>query len=140
MWTNDEKRKAKYDYSLKNIITSSLNLDELFWVSQCNYEKNVWDVFEVTHEGTSDVKIARKHMLIQEYELFRMQPGEPIVDAQKRFPHFVNHLISLGKEFDKEELNIKVLSALIQVGSLDLQQSQNPKISLPLPLPRCLVS
>jgi len=34
------------------------------------------------------------------------------VDVQKRFTHIVNHLISLGKEFDKEELNINVLKCL----------------------------
>jgi len=31
---------------------------------------------------------------------------------KKRFTHIVNHLIGLGKEFDKEELNIKVLKCL----------------------------
>jgi len=54
-------------------------------------------VLEVTHEGTNDVKRARKHVLIQEYELFRMQPGESIADVQKRFTHIVNYLIRLGK-------------------------------------------
>jgi len=63
----------------------------------------MWDVLEVTHEGTSEVKRARKHALIQEYELFKMQ---------KRFTHTVNHLMGLGKELDKEELNIKVLKCL----------------------------
>ena len=29
----------------------------------------------------NDVKQARKHALIQEYELFRMQPGESIADV-----------------------------------------------------------
>jgi len=59
----------------------------------------MWEVLEVTHEGT-------------EYELFRMQPEENIVDVQKRFTHIVNHLTGLGKVFDKEELNIKVLKFL----------------------------
>ena len=36
----------------------------------------MWDILEDTHEETSDVKRARKHALIQEYELFRMQKGE----------------------------------------------------------------
>ena len=54
-------------------------------------------MLEVTHEGTNDVKRARKHVLIQEYELFRMQPGESIADVQKRFTHIVNYLIRLGK-------------------------------------------
>ena len=31
---------------------------------------------------------------------------------QKRFTHIVNHLMGLGKEIDKEELNIKVLKCL----------------------------
>ena len=69
-------------------------------------------MLEVTHEGTNDVKQARKHTLIQEYELFRMQSGESIVDVQKRFTHIVNHLIGLGKQFDKEELNVKILKCL----------------------------
>ena len=72
----------------------------------------MWEVLEVTHEGTGDVKRSRKHSLIKEYELFRMQPEESIADVQKRFTHIVNHLTGLGKEFDREELNIKVLKCL----------------------------
>jgi len=41
-----------------------------------------------------------------------MKPGETIADVQKRFTHIVNHLIRLGKAFDKEELNIKILKCL----------------------------
>jgi len=41
-----------------------------------------------------------------------MQKGESIAEVQKRFTHIVNHLMGLGKEFDKEELNIKVLKCL----------------------------
>jgi len=29
----------------------------------------MWDILEVTHEGTTDVKRARKHALTQEYEM-----------------------------------------------------------------------
>ena len=64
--------KMQYDCVEKNIITSTLNLDEFFRVSQCNSTKEMWDILEVTHEGTTNVKRARKHALIQEYELFRM--------------------------------------------------------------------
>ncbi|XP_068492131.1 uncharacterized protein [Phaseolus vulgaris] len=72
----------------------------------------MWDILEVTHEGTTDVKRARKHALIQEYELFRMQKGESIYDVHKRFSHIVNHLMTLDKTFDEEELNIKILKCL----------------------------
>jgi len=72
----------------------------------------MWDILEVTHEGTNDVKRARKHAPIQEYELFKMQPGETIANVQKRLTHIVKRLIRLGKQFDKEELNIKILKCL----------------------------
>jgi len=72
----------------------------------------MWDVFEVTHEGTNNVKRVRKHALIQEYELFKMQQGESTTEVQKTFTHIANHLIGLGKEFDKEDLNTKVLNYL----------------------------
>jgi len=62
--------------------------------------------------GTNEVKRARKHALIQEYELFKMQKGESIAEVQKRFTHIVNHLMGLSKEYDKEELKIKVLKCL----------------------------
>ena len=107
-----ENKRVQYDCVTKDIITSTLNLDEFFRVSQCNLAKEMRDILEVTHEGTNDVKRAKKHALIQEYQLFKMQQGETIADVQKWFTHIVNHLIGLGKQFDKEEMNIKILMCL----------------------------
>ncbi|XP_068475267.1 uncharacterized protein [Phaseolus vulgaris] len=81
-------------------------------VSQWESSKEMFDTLEVTHEGTNDVKRARKYTLIQEYEMFRMLKGESIADVQKRFTHIVNHLMILGKVFDKKELNMKILKCL----------------------------
>jgi len=77
-----------------------------------SHNKEMWDILEVTHEGTTDVKRARKHALIQEYKMFSMLKGETISDIQKRFTHIVNYLMSLGKIFEREELNIKILKCL----------------------------
>jgi len=112
-WNETEKKKAQYDSLAKNIVTSALNMDEFFRVSQYSSAKEMWEILEVTHEGTNDVKRARKHTLIQEYEFFRMQlEEETMADVQKRFTHIINHLTGLGKVFDKEEINIKVLKCL----------------------------
>ena len=70
------------------------------------------EILFVTHEGIDDVKKAHKNSLIQEYEMFRMQQGETIYNVQKRFTHIVNHLTGLGKNFDTDELNIKILKSL----------------------------
>ncbi|XP_027903654.1 uncharacterized protein LOC114163549 [Vigna unguiculata] len=111
-WTPDENKRAYYDVRAKNIISYALILDEFYRVSVCESAKEIWDVLEVTHEGTDEVKRARKNTLIQEYEMFRMKTGESICDVQKRFTHIVNHLLALGKIFDKKELNIKILKSL----------------------------
>jgi len=111
-WTKSESKKGRYDFIAKNIITSTLNSDEFFRVSQCASAKEMWNILEVTHEGTTDVKRARKYALIQEYEMFIMLKGETISDVQKRFTHIVNYLINLGKIFEREELNIKIPKCL----------------------------
>jgi len=48
-------------------------MDEFFRIYQCKSAKDMWGALEVTHEGTNDVKRARKHAFIQEYKLFKMQ-------------------------------------------------------------------
>jgi len=80
-WTEAESKKVKFDWIAKNIITSALSCDEFFRVSQCIFAKEMGDILEVTHEGTTNVKRVRKHALIQKYELFRMQKGETICDV-----------------------------------------------------------
>ncbi|KAF1861405.1 hypothetical protein Lal_00025711 [Lupinus albus] len=72
----------------------------------------MWDTLETTHEGTEEVKRSRLNTLFQEYEMFRMRPGEKILDLQKRFTHLTNHLIELGKVLSNSDLNLKVLRSL----------------------------
>ena len=91
-WTAEENSRAKYDVRARNIISSSLTLDEFYRISVCTSAQEMWEILRVAHEGTYDVKCARKNSLIQEYEMFRMQQGETIYDVQKRFTHIVNHL------------------------------------------------
>ena len=47
----------------------------------CESTKEMWDVLEVTHEGTNEVKMSRKNTLIQEYEMFKMKSGESTCDV-----------------------------------------------------------
>ncbi|KAL2344787.1 hypothetical protein Fmac_006072 [Flemingia macrophylla] len=44
--------------------------------------------------------------------MFRMIQGESIMEMQKRFTHIINHLKGLGKVFDEEEVNVKMLKSL----------------------------
>ena len=69
-------------------------------------------MLEVTHEGTADVRKARKYTLVSKHEAFRMKNGETISELQTRFIHIVNHLLGLEKMFEDDELNIKILNYL----------------------------
>ena len=61
-------------------------------------------MLEVTHEGTIDVRRARKYTLVSKYKSFWMKNGETISELETRFIHIVNHLLGLGKTFEDDEL------------------------------------
>ena len=72
-WTPEENRRAHFDIRARNAIVSSITLNEFYRISRGKSAKEMWDILEVTHEGTEDVKRARKNTLIQEYEMFHMK-------------------------------------------------------------------
>ena len=111
-WDEDDKKKVLYDKKAINLLQGALSMDEFFRISACTTAKEIWDTLVETHEGTAEVKRSRLNTLSQEYELFRMQPRESILDLQKRFVHLTNHLKALGKVFTNDELNLKVLRSL----------------------------
>ncbi|KAK2382430.1 rust resistance kinase Lr10 [Trifolium repens] len=111
-WDEDDKKKVLNDKKAINILQSALSMDEFFRISTCETAKEIWDKLVETHEGTAEVKRSRLNTLSQEYKLFTMQPGESILNLQKRFVHLTNHLKALGKTLTNDELNLKVLRSL----------------------------
>jgi len=45
-------------------------------VMGCKTAKQIWDLLEVTHEGTSEVKRSKIDLLMNQYELFQMKSKE----------------------------------------------------------------
>ncbi|XP_050875904.1 uncharacterized protein LOC127079563 [Lathyrus oleraceus] len=111
-YDEDNKKRIFNEKKTINILQSALSMDEFFRISQCQSAKEIWDTLVETHEGTAEVKRSRLNTLSQEYEMFRMLPGESIVTLQKRFVHLTNHLIALGKTFTNDDINLKVLRSL----------------------------
>ena len=56
------------DQKAKNILTFGLSSDEFFRSTRFKSTKEIWKILEVTHEGTMDVRRARKHTRVSEYE------------------------------------------------------------------------
>lgn len=112
LWNGDDKKRVIYNKNAINILQSELSMDKFFRVSQCTIVKKIWDTLVETHEWIIEVKRYRLNTLSQEYELFRIYPGELILALKKRFVHLNNNLIALGKTFTNDDLNLKVLRSL----------------------------
>nr|ABH08430.1 putative integrase [Beta vulgaris] len=78
----------------------------------CKSAKQIWDLLEVTHEGTNEVKRSKIDLLMNQYELFCMKSKESIRDMFTRFTNIINELASLGKFISSEEQVRKVLRSL----------------------------
>ena len=55
-------------------------MDEYVRVSNCKNAKEMWDILQVTHEGTTVVKRSRINTLTHECERFIMNQNETIQD------------------------------------------------------------
>ena len=74
----------------------------------------MWDTLEVAHIGTTQVKASKIHVLVSQYEMFKMEEGESIKDFVQRFIALTNQLMLLGRTFDNANLVHMVLKSLIK--------------------------
>ncbi|XP_070008281.1 uncharacterized protein [Nicotiana sylvestris] len=110
---NDIDRKAvEKNYRAKKILMCGIGPDEYNRVSACDTAKEIWEVFQTAHEGTTQVKQSKIDMLTSEYELFRMKDEESIQDMHTRFTSIINDLYSLGDVIPRNKLVRKILSVL----------------------------
>ena len=95
-----------------NIMQCAIEPNEYSRISMCSSAKEMWDKLSLIYEGTSEVKETKANLLIQDYELFRMQPEETISEMFARLTQLTNGLKALGKDYTNAELVRKVLRSL----------------------------
>jgi len=54
--SDDDKNKVQYDLKARNILISTLGVNEYHFVSHCKTAKAIWNAFETLHERANDVK------------------------------------------------------------------------------------
>src|SRR4051812_21232477 len=111
-WDEKDEKNYAYDWKARNMIITSLGVDEYFLVSHCQTAKAMWDALQVAHEGTNDVKLARINTLTQEFDIFHMKQGETVAEMQKIFSHIINRLHTLGHITPNAVATNKVLRCL----------------------------
>ena len=89
-----------------------MDVNEFNRISICTSTKEIWDNFEITHEGTNQVKESKINLLIHKYEIFKIEQHESISDIFSKFINIINALNGLGKTYSNYEHVCKVLRCL----------------------------
>lgn len=56
IWTDDDKKKVQHDFKARNILISTLGVNEYHSVSHCKTSKAMGDALETLHKDIEDVK------------------------------------------------------------------------------------
>ncbi|XP_063945940.1 uncharacterized protein LOC135151421 [Daucus carota subsp. sativus] len=111
-YTHNEEDRMNITAKEEMVLTSALEEKEYKRVNNCKSAQEMWNKLVVTYEGTIDRKDSRTDTLIQEYENFKLQDGENIIDMETRFTRIVDELAQLGKNYTRNEKNRRVLKSL----------------------------
>ncbi|GAV63604.1 LOW QUALITY PROTEIN: UBN2 domain-containing protein, partial [Cephalotus follicularis] len=110
-YNDNDFRMLQLNSKAKHVLFCVVGPNEFNWISSYDTAKQMWDLLEVTYEGTNQVK-EKISMLVHEYELFIMNDNESISDMFTRFTTIINSLKNLGKSYPNQELVRKILRCL----------------------------
>ncbi|XP_010463104.1 PREDICTED: uncharacterized protein LOC104743752 [Camelina sativa] len=111
-WTIDEKNLSKFNARAMNAIFSGVDEDEFKLIQGCKSAKQVWDILQQSHEGTSTVKRTRLDMLATQFECLKMAQDETIVKFSSKLSAITNEAEVLGKTYKDQKLVKKLLRCL----------------------------
>ncbi|GAV73622.1 UBN2 domain-containing protein [Cephalotus follicularis] len=124
----------------KHVLFCAVGPNEFNRISSCDSAKAMWDLLEVTYEGTNQVKESKISMLVHEYELFMMHDHENISYMFTRFTTIINSLKNLGKSYPNQELVRKILRCLLKSWTPKVTAIEEAKDLSTLPLEQILAS
>jgi len=111
-WNEEQKKSANLDAEAMNALFYTLNKEEFNRVSTARSANQIWQILQVTHEGTNKVKESKISVRVHRFELYKMKEHETISEMITRFTDITNSLASHGKEYTQVKKVKKVLRAL----------------------------
>ena len=111
-YEEEDKRKLSLNARAKNVLYCALDKNEFNRICMCDSAQDIWNLLEITHIGTSQVKETKINMLVTKYENFFMKENEAIVDMITRFTDIINGLKALDRKLTNDELVSKILRSL----------------------------
>ncbi|GAV62980.1 LOW QUALITY PROTEIN: UBN2 domain-containing protein, partial [Cephalotus follicularis] len=130
-YNDNDFRMLQLNSKAKHVLFCAVGPNEFNRISSCDSAKEMWDLLEVTYEGTNQVK-EKISMLVHEYELFVMHENECISDMFSRFTTIINSLKNLGKSYSNQELVRKILRCLpkssLMTHEITMKNHENVKV------------
>ncbi|PON55777.1 Zinc finger, CCHC-type, partial [Parasponia andersonii] len=110
----DEKDKMSFTKNGKarNILMCGLDRNVYNNIEKAKDTHELWNMLEVSYQGTNSMKETRINIFTRNYELFKMDKDESISQMLTRFTSIINSLSALGKTFSNGELVSKILRSL----------------------------
>nr|GEV67320.1 hypothetical protein [Tanacetum cinerariifolium] len=111
-WTDEEKRTRKIDRLVRSLLIQWLLNDIYSLIDSNETAKDLWDALERQMRGSEYGEQDRKATILYEYETFKANEGEQLLDTYLRYLQVINDLKKCGYKKDNYELNYKFLNNL----------------------------
>nr|GEU81108.1 hypothetical protein [Tanacetum cinerariifolium] len=123
-----KKKKTRIDRLERSLLIQGLPNDIYSLIDSNKTAKDLWDALERQMRGSEYGEQDRKAVILYEYETFKANKGEHLLDTYLRYLQVINDLKKCGYKKDNCELNYKFLNNLQpewkQYGTL-MRQTKN---------------
>nr|GEZ27449.1 hypothetical protein [Tanacetum cinerariifolium] len=111
-WTVEEKKTQKIDCLARSLLIQGLWNDIYSLIDSNETAKDLWDALERQMRGFEYGEKDRITTILYEYETFKANEGEQLLDTYLRYLQVINDLKKCGYKNDNCELNYKFLNNL----------------------------
>nr|GEY50532.1 hypothetical protein [Tanacetum cinerariifolium] len=127
-WTAEEKKTRKIDRLARSLFVQGLPNNIYSLIDSNETAKDLWDALERQMCGSEYGEQERKTAILNEYETFKANEGEQLLDTYLSYLQVINDLKKCGYKKDNYKLNYKFLNNLQpewkQYGTL-MRQTKN---------------
>nr|GEZ74122.1 hypothetical protein [Tanacetum cinerariifolium] len=112
MWSDQEKKIQKIDRLARSLLIQGPPNDIYSLIDRNKTAKDLWDALARHMFGSQYGEQDRKATILYEYETFKANEGELLLDTYIRYLQVINDLKKCGYSEDNCELNFKFLNNL----------------------------
>nr|GEY36056.1 hypothetical protein [Tanacetum cinerariifolium] len=110
--TTKEKKTRKIDRLARSLLIQGFLKDIYSLIDSNETTKDLWDGLKRQMRGSEYAEQDRKAVILYEYETFKANEGEQLLDIYLRYLQVINDLKKCGYKKDNCELNYKFLNNL----------------------------